>query len=242
VDLERVLAGPHSAAAGRHPLPAPEVFAAELGALGLAGAPIVAFDEGPGAVAARLVWLLRAIGEPAAVLDGGLGAWTGPTAAGGAVLPPTTRPVRPWPASSLIDAAEVAELAGTSTGVVLDARARERYAGELEPVDPRAGHVPGARNAPFAANLGPEGCLRPLDELRAGYAALGVRAGAEVAVYCGSGVTACHDLLVLEALGHPGRLFAASWSGWSADPTRPAAVGPTPWGDLQPDGSDTSSC
>ncbi len=226
VDLDRALTGPGVPTDGRHPLPDPARFAEELGRVGIGGAPVVAYDQGGGAVAARLVWLLRAIGEQAAVLDGGLAAWTGPTVSGGSSRPPVAREVRPWPAELLADADLTAAVAGSPRGLVLDARDAVRYAGEHEPVDPRAGHVPGARNAPYAEHLGADGTLLPLEELRGRYRDLGALAADEVVVYCGSGVTACHGLLVLEALGRRGRLFPPSWSGWSSDADRPAATGP----------------
>ena len=225
-DLDEVLAGPPTATAGRHPLPTPEAFARDLGRLGLAADdPGVAFDQGSGAIAARLVWMLRAIGQPAAVLDGGLAGWTGPTEPGGTRREPVERRPIPWPDRLLADADLVDALRDAPDAVVLDAREPDRYAGGHEPIDPRAGHIPGARNLPFTANLD-QGRLRSPEHLRRTYAAVGALEVDEVVAYCGSGVTACHDLLVLEVLGITGRLFAGSWSAWSADPRRPAATGP----------------
>lgn len=229
VDLDTVLADPPSPTAGRHPLPPPERFAAELGALGIAeDDPVVAYDQGPGAIAARLVWMLRVIGQPAAVLEGGLAAWTGPTASGGADRPPVSRHPRPWPAERLADADLTADLAGRAEAVVLDARDPARYRGDHEPVDARPGHVPGAVNLPFADNLDDHGGLRPVPELTDRYHQVGALEADEVVAYCGSGVTACLDLLVLERLGRTGRLFPGSWSAWSHDGSRDAATGPTP--------------
>jgi thiosulfate/3-mercaptopyruvate sulfurtransferase len=181
--------------------------------------------------------MLRALGEPAAVLDGGLAAWvahaatsTGTAGAldsGPAPGPlPVPRTARPWPADQIVDADD---LDPVPAGVVLlDARAPARYRGEVEPIDARPGHVPGARNAPWDANLDPAtGRFLPPAELRRRYGALGVRAGSDVVASCGSGVSACADLLALEVAGLDGRtrLFPASWSGWAADPDRPAERG-----------------
>jgi thiosulfate/3-mercaptopyruvate sulfurtransferase len=219
VELERALADPPSPGRGRHPLPAPGRFAAELGALGIGdGDAVIAYDDAGGSTAARLVWLLRRLDQPAAVLDGGLAAWSGPLERGPAVPAPARREraVRPWPVAAFADIDEVA----TTTAPLLDARAAERYRGEVEPIDPRAGHIPGARSLPFAGSLGPDGRFLAPERLRA-------RFGGEPAIaYCGSGVTACHLLIAHEAAGlGPGRLFAGSWSQWSADPERPAEVG-----------------
>lgn len=223
VDLDRNLAAPPSSTAGRHPLPEPGDFASALGRLGIGPEDgVVAYDQGSGAVAARLVWMLRVLGQDAAVLDGGLPAWDGPLEPGD--VTPGQRddvPARPWPPERIADADEVARLAA-GRGSVVDARAPERFRGETEPVDPRPGHIPGAVNLPYEGNLRPDGRIRPEPELRARFTGL----AADVAVYCGSGVTACHDVLVLETLGIEARLFPGSWSAWSGDPDRPAATGP----------------
>jgi thiosulfate/3-mercaptopyruvate sulfurtransferase len=208
VDLDRWLAAPASPEAGRHPLPPPEVFARGMSAAGIGDdTTVVAYDDAGGVNAARLVWLLRATGHEAAVLDGGLGEAleTGP------VTPAPARfTARPWPRERL------AGIDDLQQGVLLDARARNRYAGEFEPVDPRPGDIPGARNLPAAKMLGPDGRLLPADELRAQVARAGVTDSDEVIASCGSGVTACHTLLVLEALGHrSARLFPGSYSQWS---------------------------
>jgi thiosulfate/3-mercaptopyruvate sulfurtransferase len=225
VDLDTVLADPPSPERGRHPLPDPERFAAGLAALGIGSdAAVVAYDDAGGSVAARLVWLLRAIGGRAALLDGGLAAWPGPLETTARPARPTSRAAVPWPAALVVDADTVA----TGRAPVLDARAPERYRGDAEPIDPRAGHIPGAANVPWAANLDDAGRFRPSETLRSRFAAAGVRAGDDPApiAYCGSGVTACHLLLALEAAGlGRGRLYAGSWSQWSADPRRPAATG-----------------
>jgi len=224
VDLDRVLAGPPSDERGRHPLPSAEAFARDMAALGIGDDDtVIAYDDEGGVIAARLVWMLRVTGHEAALLDGGLAAWPGELER----EPPAPRPAatfttRPWPAERLatIDAAAGAD------AVVLDARPRERYRGDEEPVDPRPGHIPGARSMPCRENLDRAGRLLAAAELRARFAEAGV-SGERIAIACcGSGVTACHTLLALEHAGlPPGRLFPGSWSQWSRDPSRPAAVG-----------------
>lgn len=226
IDLDTELAAPARPEAGRHPLPAPEDFAASLRRAGVtAGSTVVAYDDTDGAPAGRLVWMLRALGHDAAVLSGGLGAWDGALVTRDEQPEPGDVPVRDWPASRIATADEVA----AGGALVVDARAPERYRGETEPIDPRAGHVPGAVNLPFAGNLDEEGRFLPEEELRRRFEAAGVREDRETIVYCGSGVTATHDLLALESAGFTRvRLFPGSWSQWSADPRRPVAVGPHP--------------
>jgi thiosulfate/3-mercaptopyruvate sulfurtransferase len=230
VDLDTELAAPPGPG-GRHPLPDPAALQATLRAAGVrAGDTVVAYDDRDGSVAARAWWLLRWAGHTeVAVLDGGYAAWTGEHR-------PTTTDV-PTPAPGditvtpghlpVLDADQAAALA--RDGVLLDARAPERYRGDVEPVDPRAGHVPGARNAPFAGHLGPDGRWRGPAELAARFADLGVADGVPVGAYCGSGVTASSVVLALDLAGVPGAaLYAGSWSHWSADPARPAATGDEP--------------
>jgi thiosulfate/3-mercaptopyruvate sulfurtransferase len=222
VDLERWLAAPGDADRGRHPLPEPEVFAEGMAWAGIGDdTTVVAYDDAGGVVAARLVWMLRATGHEAALLDGGLAAG-GEARETGPADPPRARfAPRPWPAERLagIDGLHAAGR------VLLDARDRDRYTGASEPVDPRPGHIPGARSVPAREMLGPDGRLRPAGELRARLAAAGVDDGADVVASCGSGVTACHTLLVLEALGRPGaRLFPGSYSQWSRS-DRPVETG-----------------
>jgi thiosulfate/3-mercaptopyruvate sulfurtransferase len=218
--------------AGRHPWPGPDQVARGMGAAGIGpGTRVVAYDDQAGAVAGRLWYLLRAYGHDAvAVLDGGIVKWTaeGRPLEAGPVPPPAPAAFLPRPREGWV-VSKGALAAESANALVLDARAAERYRGETEPIDPRAGHVPGARNAPYAANLtpGPVPVFRPPAELRARYAALGAEARAPI-VYCGSGVTACHDLLALELAGLSGRLYAGSWSEWSADPTLPVATGEEP--------------
>jgi thiosulfate/3-mercaptopyruvate sulfurtransferase len=221
VDLDRSLAAPATPELGRHPLPEPKVFARGMGEAGIGDdSTVVAYDDAGGVVAARLVWLLRALGVEAALLDGGM---TGHELETGPVdVAPSHFTSRPWPADRL---AGIDEL---DTGVLVDARDRNRFRGEFEPVDPRAGHIPGARNLPASEMLDRDGRLLPPDALRAQLARAGVSEGTEVIASCGSGVTACHTLLVLEALGlPPGRLFPGSYSQWSHT-DRPVATGMTP--------------
>jgi thiosulfate/3-mercaptopyruvate sulfurtransferase len=223
VDLDRVLAGPPSPAAGRHPLPDPATFAAGLAALGVSDDDtVIAYDDAGGIIAARLVWLLRIIGHDAALLDGGLNAYEGGLDQASTHRPPADFTPRPWPADRLADLGDVMK----GAAVVLDARERPRFRGDTEPVDPRAGHIPGARNLPCRDNVDRAGRLLPVGELRERFADVGVTAAADVISYCGSGVTACHNLLALEYAGYPpGRLYSGSWSQYSGDPVRPVAVG-----------------
>jgi thiosulfate/3-mercaptopyruvate sulfurtransferase len=222
MDLNEALAEPPSSAGGRHPLPSPERFARGMARAGIGAATrVVAYDDSGGMAAGRLVWLLRTLGHPAALLDGGLNSWSGPletdpTQAGAADFPR-----RPWPEARFASLDEVA-----TVPLLLDARAPERFRGEVEPLDPRAGHIPGATNAPWPANIGADNRYHPAARLRAQFEAAGARAEQDVVVYCGSGVTACQTLLALEAAGiQRARLYPGSWSQWCADPDRPAAVG-----------------
>jgi thiosulfate/3-mercaptopyruvate sulfurtransferase len=182
---------------------------------------VVAYDDAGGVVAARLVWMLRAIGHDAALLDGGLAAGGDERETGPVEPEPARFTPRPWPADRL---AGIDDLHAAGR-VLLDARDRDRYTGATEPVDPRPGHIPGARSLPARAMLGPDGRLRPAEELRSQLAEAGVGDAADVVASCGSGVTACHTLLVLEALGRPpARLFPGSYSQWSGS-DRPVATG-----------------
>ena len=223
VDLDRVLAGPASPADGRHPLPDPWTFAAGLAELGVGDDDtVVAYDDAGGTVAARLVWLLRITGHDAALLDGGLSAYDGELVRTESQRSPATFTPRPWPADRMAGMEETA----AGSAVVLDARERARFRGEVEPVDPRAGHIPGARSLPGRENLGAGQRFLPVPELRERFAAVGVNEGTPVIAYCGSGVTACHTLLAMEHAGlGDGRLYPGSWSQYSSDPRRPAAVG-----------------
>lgn len=233
LDLDADLAAAPGAG-GRHPLPAAEDLQRVLREAGVrAGRPVVAYDSDNGSIAARVWWLLRWAGhDDVAVLDGGYAAWV---AAG---HPVTTDEVTPEEgdidihpgAMPVVDADEAAALA--REGVLLDARAPERYRGDIEPIDPRAGHVPGARNAPFTEHLR-DGRWKQAAELAERFEALGVRPGDPVGAYCGSGVTASSVVLALEAAGittpeRPAALYAGSWSHWCVDPTRPVATGDQP--------------
>ena len=226
VDLDTDLAGaPGGAAGGRHPLPERAVLEAAMRRSGVsADRPVVVYDDWHGLAAGRCWWLLRHHGHrDVRLLDGGWAAWV---AAGGTVETDTPSPTpgdftaTPGDASDVVDADGVG-----AVGVLIDARAPARYRGDEEPIDPIAGHIPGARNVPTAVNLGDDGRFRAVDELRELYAAVGAVPGADVAVYCGSGVTAVHDLIALERIGVRARLYPGSWSEWSADPSRPVATG-----------------
>ena len=236
IDLDRHLTSDPGPKVGRHPFPTSESFARSMGALGIGpDDPVVAYDDAGGMAAGRLVWMLRILGRPAALRDGGIGAWDEPLETTPTIRPPGRVPVVSWPEGALATIDEVATVAtGGAPGVVLDARGGDRYRGEVEPVDPRAGHLPGAVSAPFVHNLEPEGVrkgmFRPAGELAENYAVLGVGDATEVVAYCGSGVSACHDLLAMEHAGlGRGRLFVGSWSQWSHT-DRPAAVGSEPGG------------
>lgn len=225
VDVAGVLAGPASDA-GRHPLPEPADFAAALAVLGIADDDVVvAYDDAGGVMAARFVWMLRATGHDAALLDGGLQAWDGPLDQ----VDPSPKPAiftpRPWPDALVATIDDAADRGN----VVLDARPPERYAGAADGLDPRTGHIPGARNVPAREHLGADGRLRPVEELRERFAAAGATGERPVVSSCGSGVTACFNLLVMEHAGLPaGRLHPGSWSEYSRDRARPVATGDEP--------------
>jgi thiosulfate/3-mercaptopyruvate sulfurtransferase len=220
VDLETQLSAPPGAG-GRHPLPEPEVFQASMRAGGVSsGRPVVCY----GAAAARAWWLLRYFGHAqVAVLDGGLQAWGGPLETGTPAIEHGDFVARPG-GMLLLDADGAARLA--ATGVLLDARAPERFRGETEPIDRVAGHIPGARNRPATENLAPDGLFRSPEQLRAEFECLGVREGIEVGAYCGSGLTAAHEVLALELAGYTAALYAGSWSEWITDPRRPVERSP----------------
>lgn len=230
VDLDTELAAPASPEQGRHPLPPLDALQASARRWGVRdGGSVVVYDDAGGMSAARAWWLLRQAGvRDVRLLDGGLAAWT---AAGwdleeGDVVPePGDVGLRPVTAG-VLDADGAAALA--RDGILLDARAVERYRGDVEPVDPRAGHVPGALSAPTAGNLDAHGRFLPTGDLVARFAALGVVPGATVGVYCGSGVTAAHEVAALASVGVDAALYAGSWSQWSNDPRRPAATGDEP--------------
>lgn len=229
VDLDAELAGPPGSR-GRHPMPPPGVFQAAMRAAGVCdGRPVVVYDDADATTAARAWWLLRYFGHAdARVLDGGLAAWA---AAGHPVSTdePAPRPgdftARPGQLA-VVDSAGAGELA--RSGTLLDARAPARYRGEIEPADPVAGHIPGALSAPTGENVRRDGQFRPAGELRTRFENLGAAGGGPVGVYCGSGVTAAHEVLALQLAGIPAALYVGSWSEWIADPARPVATGPRP--------------
>jgi thiosulfate/3-mercaptopyruvate sulfurtransferase len=229
VDLDKDLAGPPGPG-GRHPLPAAADFERAMRRAGVSDeTPVVVYDDADSTAAARAWWLLRYFGHRSVrVLDGGFRAWT---AAGhpagtaddfdGGAGDFTAHPGQ----LAVLDAAGAASLAGT--GLLLDARAAERYRGEVEPVDPVAGHIPGAISAPTSENVNSDGTFRSAGELADRFRALGAADGRSVGTYCGSGVTAAHEVLALTLAGLPAALYPGSWSGWITDPSRPVATGPS---------------
>ncbi|MEZ5421365.1 MAG: sulfurtransferase, partial [Vicinamibacterales bacterium] len=231
VHLDAHLSGEKTGTNGRHPLPAPEVAAARFGALGIGPATqVVLYDADMGMFAARGWWMLRWLGHQAvAVLDGGLAAWQR------AGLPVSTAEERWLPApfearvaeEQRVSANDVERHLGAPSRVLVDARAQERFRGENETLDPMGGHIPGAVNRFFQLNLTPDKTFKPAAELRAEWAPWCPGADAsQVVMYCGSGVTACHNILALEHAGLAGaRLFPGSWSEWCAAPDRPRATG-----------------
>ncbi|WP_461169067.1 sulfurtransferase [Arthrobacter sp. Z1-15] len=231
VDLETELAAPAGKGSeGRHPLPDPQEFARTARGWGISrGDTVVAYDAVGGTSAARAWWLLRHAGlDSVYLLDGGVVAWhrAGLALEGGTAVPRPGDAEFSWGKMPVLQMWDVpAVVAG---GTLLDARAKERYRGDREPVDPLAGHIPGAVNAPAAGNLTDEGTFRTPEELRASFEALGVRPDAPVAVYCGSGVTAAHDVAALESAGYRAALYPGSWSQWSATKGSPVAVGQKP--------------
>lgn len=246
VDLETALSDHEQPrTAGRHPLPSPEHFAAALGALGIGDdTTVIAYDDTGGMTGGRLAVMLRMLGRNAAILDGGISAWEGELESGDGPTPtPATFTAQPWPAERLATVDDVANAAANGTPL-LDARSADRYHGAVA-VDPRPGHIPGAASAPCMANVDSAGRMLPADELRSRFTELGLdpanrgfqgeqvtpkptndagEAGATEAItYCGSGVSACLNIIAAEHAGlRPPRLYVASWSGWSADPDRPA--------------------
>jgi thiosulfate/3-mercaptopyruvate sulfurtransferase len=247
VDLNRDLSAPLGAHTGRHPLPVPHAVAARLGELGIGKhTQVVAYDEANGSIAARLWWMLRWMGHDAvAVLDGGFKAWKsdGGELESGEVAGYATlghghahshlEPLAPHPSTNAIVTTADLEQAlrnPKANALLVDARGKERYTGQAEPIDSVAGHIPGALNHPFTANLDADGRFLPAAELRRRWRELlAGRQPEHVIAMCGSGVTACHNLLSLEVAGLPGaRLYAGSWSEWIRDPQRPVARGAQP--------------
>lgn len=233
-DIEHDLSSPITPQSGRHPLPDMGQFADWVAARGVSGdSQVVAYDDSHGGFAARLWWMLRFLGhERAAVLDGGFARWKQERRPLTPDLPHVRRgdfASHPHP-EMLAELTEVERLSAGRAGTLVDARAGERYRGETEPIDPRAGHIPGALNLPFLGNVGADGRFLPAEALQRRFAqGLNGAAPEQTIHYCGSGVTACHNLLAMAAAGlPPGRLYVGSWSQWSKDPARPAATGPTP--------------
>ena len=228
-DLDRDLAAPPGLA-GRHPLPDPAVFTDAMRAAGVSqDRPVVVYDDRDAMAAARAWWLLRYHGhQNVRVLDGGYQAWLAaglPVTQAGPAAQPGDFTARPGH-MPVVDAGGAQALA--ETGLLLDARSGERYRGEHEPVDPVAGHIPGAVSAPTAGNVNPDGTFRDAAELTARFAVLAGQADPRtgtVGAYCGSGVTAAHEVLALALAGIPGALYVGSWSNWITDPARPVATG-----------------
>ncbi|MBS0321252.1 MAG: sulfurtransferase [Proteobacteria bacterium] len=228
--IDADLSAPKTGRNGRHPLPAPDVAATLFGRMGIGpGTQVVAYDQGQGMFASRLWWMLRWLGhDAAAVLDGGFAKWT---AEGRAI--DTARPApratgfvarTPLPTASVQD---VLDSLASRSRFIVDARAPERYRGDVEPIDPVAGHIPGAHNWPYARNVNADGTFRPAAELRSAFSEfLGPTPTARVVHQCGSGVTACHNVLAMAHAGYPlTTLYPGSWSEWVADPSRPVAKG-----------------
>ena len=227
IDLERQLSAPPGTG-GRHPLPSTGAFADTMRSGGVGNdRAVVVYDAASSMAAARAWWLLRYFGhQRSAVLDGGLSAWIAAgydVETGIAMVERGDFTARPG-GMALIDAGRAAGLA--KSGILLDARAPERYRGVIEPIDPVAGHIPGARNLPTTDNVDRSGRFLDPDRLRAAFEQIGVGEGIELGVYCGSGVTAAHEVLALELAGYPAALYAGSWSEWITDPQRPVARDP----------------
>ncbi|MGE5170006.1 MAG: sulfurtransferase [Rudaea sp.] len=228
--LDRDLSAALTGRNGRHPLPTPEAASAFFGSLGIdSSTQVVAYDQGNGHFASRLWWMLRWLGhDRVAVLDGGFAKWQREGRAVTAERPKieATRFV-PSHVRPTVNAAGIAASLPRHDLLLLDARAAERYRGEVEPFDPVAGHIPGALNRPYARNVAADGTFRPARELRSEFEAmLHGRSADDVVHYCGSGVSACHNLLAMTIAGYPlTRLYPGSWSEWCADPARPVAKG-----------------
>jgi thiosulfate/3-mercaptopyruvate sulfurtransferase len=218
VDLDRDLAAESGNGPGRHPLPSPEHFAEAMERVGIAD----------GTIAARLWWMLASIGHSVAVLDGGISAWTGALSN---ELPSWREDTRftpkPWVPDAVVDVIGVDSIRRAGEIAILDARSHERFRGEPNPIDRRYGHIPGATSAPWVDNIDPStGRFRSTGELRARFRALGVSPEVPAVSHCGSGVTACHNLLALSIANLTGgRLYPGSWSDWSSDESRPIQTG-----------------
>ena len=229
VDLDRELSAPASPKVGRHPLPSPDAFAASMSRLGIGDdTPVVVYDDARGSIAARLWWMLHMLDHEVAVLDGGIESWTGSLDTDDVAPAPARFTAREWPADRIVDADAVDTIRGRDDALVLDARTALRYADGDPAIDPRPGHIPAARNAPWSGNVESDtGLVRSAGDLRRHYDDLGASDARTIVAYCGSGVTACHDLLALTIAGFGERLalYPGSWSQWGADETRPAETG-----------------
>lgn len=226
------LAGPRTGSNGRHPLPTVEALAATLGRFGITqGSQVIAYDQDSGMYASRLWWLLRYVGhEAVALLDGGWEKWTRegrPAATGDEPRLPSSFAASPRP-GLYVDAASILSGLGRHETLLVDARSAERFEGQVEPIDRAAGHIPGAVNHSFRTNLTEDGTMLPAPRLREAFLrVLNGRDPSHAVMYCGSGVTACHNLVAMEHAGLPGaRLYPGSWSEWSSDPDRPIEKGP----------------
>lgn len=228
VDIDADLAAPPAQPGGRHPFPTAEAFAAAMEQIGYdPTVPAVIYDDVGGGMAGRMWFMLRLLGLPAAVLDGGIMAWHGPTESGPVTPEPTTFEARPWPTDRLVEADEVAQRIDDG-GIVMDARNHSRYVGKENRIDDRFGHVPGAISMAWEDNIDDfTGTMLSVDQLRERYGvALDLpESDPTPVVYCGSGVTACHNLMALELLGVEAHLYVGSWSEWGADESRPLATG-----------------
>jgi thiosulfate/3-mercaptopyruvate sulfurtransferase len=235
LDMETDLAAPRGQGPGRHPLPSIESFAQTAGRAGIGhDTHVVAYDSSGGAAAARLWWLLRYFGhELVSLLDGGWPAWQAagyPTETAAPTIAPATFVAAPR-AEMVVDASAVDALRRDPRALILDARLTERYEGRVEPIDPQAGHIPGARSAPYPGNLRDDGRMKSADDLRERYLALGADSAEPIVCYCGSGVTAAHTVFALHLAGRTDALlYEGSWSDWSSDPTRSVATGSEPAG------------
>jgi thiosulfate/3-mercaptopyruvate sulfurtransferase len=235
IDLDTNLAAPRGQGPGRHPLPTPESFAAAMSRAGIGPRThVVAYDFGDGSTAARLWWLLRYFGhENVSLLDGGIARWLAedrPVESGAPPVTPAEFVAEPHP-EMVVDAAAVERLRADPAALLLDVRMAERYEGRREPVDPVAGHIPGASNRPYPANArsADDPRFRAADELRESFAQLGAGRAERLACYCGSGVNACQTLFALELAGFRNALlYEGSWSDWCSVPTRAVATGPKP--------------
>jgi thiosulfate/3-mercaptopyruvate sulfurtransferase len=219
IDLDESLSGPASKEAGRNPLPDPGVFAQGMREAGISDVDtVIAYDDAGGVIAARLVWMLRSTGRSAAILDGGIASYPGELAAEAPQRQEGDFSAQSWPSTLLADISDVS----SDQYKVVDARNRGRFEGHQDPIDPRPGHIPGAVNVPCRENLDSSGRLIPEVQLRENFARAGIVTAENIIAYCGSGVTACHNLLVLEQLGvGKGRLFVGGWSQYGHATDRP---------------------